>query len=94
MIRTRKGARGTYVRSQVQLLVFSGLLLLLLRFRRSSSFLFLLLGLLLSILLASLELRLGHFLASDLVQDQIGDAGLGFLNTGVGHGVLCEGFWI
>lgn len=61
---------------------------LLLGLRRSSSLLFLLLGLLLPLLLASLQFGLGDLFAGDLVEEEVGHGGLSLLNSGIRHNEL------
>lgn len=78
-------AKMTHVGGEVGLLILGGGLLLGLG--RSSGLLLLLLGLLLTVLLASLQLGLGDLLAGHLIEEEVGHGGLGLLNSVViSHG--------
>ena len=83
----------THVGGEVSLLILGGSLLLGLG--RSSGLLLLLLGFLLTILLASLQLGLGDLLAGHLIEEEVGHGGLGLLNSmvishGDGRGVIAR----
>lgn len=76
----------THVWGKVSLVILSRSLLLSLL--RSGGGLFLLLGLLLAQLLASLQFGLGHLLAGDIVEKKVGQRGFGLLNrVGLRHDV-------